>query len=210
MAAENPTPRSRRHLIFGSRGYCDPVEVAEYVLSLPPGTIVVTGLAEGVDAWAANVAHFVAGLETEDHPVTAAEWASRGKGAGPMRNSHMAATKPDSARGFWNGTSNGTRDMARKVVKTGCPVELMSRASRADEGELLVYDKGESLGAGWRCKGVPCVPQMHNGRILRTNVVDALGSQGIVYCSRCRWQIPELELMKAAQFRLVSPGRRRA
>jgi hypothetical protein len=141
VVAENPTTTTR-HLIFGSRGYCDPVEVAEYVLSLPPGTIVVTGLAEGVDAWAANVAHFVAGLETEDHPVTAAEWASRGKSAGPIRNSRMAATKPDSARGFWDATSNGTRDMSNRVIKTGCPVEVKSRAHVRASGVLFRFDKG--------------------------------------------------------------------
>jgi hypothetical protein len=123
---------SVRHLIFGSRGYAYPGAVAEFVMALSADTVVVTGVAPGVDSWAACAAHYVCrcanpcrhvegdpefvNLLTDDWP---AEWTRYGKSAGPRRNAAMVASKPDIATGFWDGMSRGTLDCAEKIVAAG-------------------------------------------------------------------------------------------
>ncbi len=101
--------------IVGSRDYPGPVEVAEFVLGLPAGTVVVSGGAHGPDAWAANIAHYVA-----DHlpkpEVIWADWAGLGKTAGARRNTDVVR-RCHRLVAFWDGRSKGTLDAIMKAHK---------------------------------------------------------------------------------------------
>lgn len=119
-AAQRAALAGKRVLIFGSRDYPHPDEVAEYVMGLPEGTTVVSGVAAGVDSWAAHVADAL-GLKVETYP---ANWDRHGRSAGPIRNAEMVATRPDFARGFWYRYSNGTGDCIAKLHKAGIPMQF--------------------------------------------------------------------------------------
>ena len=94
-----------RLAIVGSRNYPDPVEVAEFVLGLDKSIKIISGGAHGVDAWAANVAHFVAGMEVE---VKWADWRNLGKRAGFIRNKEIV-NACNWMVAFWDGVSKGTQ-----------------------------------------------------------------------------------------------------
>jgi len=92
-----------RVLIAGSRNYSDLAGVKKYVLALPEGTVVLSGMARGVDATAA-VAAKERGLEVEIFP---AEWSKYGTKAGIMRNMEMVNSAAFVVC-FWDGESSGT------------------------------------------------------------------------------------------------------
>lgn len=103
--------------IVGSRCYPNPREVADFVLALPPDTIVVSGGAAGVDSWAANIAHFVLGFQTE---IKWADWRNLGRRAGFARNKSIV-DEADSVVMFWDGESKGTWDTFKRVMKAKKP-----------------------------------------------------------------------------------------
>jgi len=116
-----------RVAIVGSRAYPDPVEVALYVMALPPDTVIISGGANGPDAWAAWTAWAI-GLP--EPVVYKARWTQRrGKGqvvyapkAGFKRNWKIVE---DAERvvAFWDGRSNGTWHTITIAGKMGRPVE---------------------------------------------------------------------------------------
>lgn len=80
---------------------------------------LITGCAQGADQlgrdWAASV-----GVEEDRYP---ANWAAYGKQAGPIRNGQMAAVA-DVLVAFWDGKSNGTRNMIDTAVSCGLEVHV--------------------------------------------------------------------------------------
>jgi hypothetical protein len=116
--------------VVGSRAYPDPVEVANFILSLPLGTIIVSGGAEGVDSWAANTAHFVMGFQTI---IKWPDWRNKGKAASFIRNQEIV-DEADEVVMFWNGASKGTADTCRRTTKSGKQWRLIQKKER--EGEL--------------------------------------------------------------------------
>ncbi len=116
-----------RLVISGSRAFPDMDAVLRYVSELPADTVVITGGARGVDAWAHRAA-MSAGLDTEVYP---ANWVGHGRSAGPRRNERMAAVC-DAVTLFWDGRSTGTKDMLQRAKRHG----RLIRMYLADEGTV--------------------------------------------------------------------------
>lgn len=105
-------------IIAGSRAIdsnipvCEAIEESGFQI-----TEVVSGCARGVDLygelWAKN--H---GIPIKKFP---AEWDRYGNGAGPIRNSQMAAYA-DALVAVWDGKSTGTANMIVKARKCGLRV----------------------------------------------------------------------------------------
>jgi len=74
-----------RVAIIGSRNWPHPEAVEQYVDTLAPGTIVISGGAAGVDTWAEEAAR-VKGLEVI---VIEPEWHKHGLSAGMRRNTDI-------------------------------------------------------------------------------------------------------------------------
>lgn len=106
----------RKVAIVGSRKYPALERVRQYVAQLPPGTIVVSGAAAGVDATAEQAAR-ERGLQVESYP---ADW-SAGRLAGFQRNS-VIVSAADEVVAFWHERSGGTLDTIMKARKAGKPV----------------------------------------------------------------------------------------
>ena len=106
-------------VIFGSRGYPFEDQVREYVRTLDPDVEVLVGDADGVDFWVA----VECARTGRDFQVYRARWDVYGKQAGVVRNDIMA-NEADAGTGFWDGTSNGTRDMRDRLRARGKPVDM--------------------------------------------------------------------------------------
>lgn len=121
-------PGALKVAVIGSRGYPDLDAVRRFVAHQPPGTVIVTGCARGVDE-AARRAAAACGLSVE---VFRAEWDTHGKAAGPLRNTRLVAAA-DRVVAFWDGHSRGTLDAVRKAKKLGklCQVKQPGQAWRA-------------------------------------------------------------------------------
>lgn len=118
-----------RVIVCGSRRWTDrkTIEHALYDLVIEFGSnlTIVHGCAEGADRIAEQET-MKAGLLIERHP---ADWASHGKAAGPIRNREMAAAGAAVCVAFWDGTSNGTRDMMYAALNAGIAVVPVSARS---------------------------------------------------------------------------------
>ncbi len=117
--------------IVGSRVYPDPEGVRAYVAALPPGSIVVSGGAAGVDTWAVEAARQRADLTTRIYP---ADWAKHGKAAGFQRNLDIVRdVKRANGRivAFWatdpktRQPSKGTGITVSLAEREGVPVEVI-------------------------------------------------------------------------------------
>jgi SLOG family YspA-like protein len=105
-------------VIFGSRSVAPTVADVQHAivtkLDYARISLVISGTAPGGDlageAWAAH--H---GVPVRRMP---ANWSEFGKVAGKMRNGEMAAIA-DAGLGFWDGMSNGTADMAARLLARG-------------------------------------------------------------------------------------------
>jgi len=109
-----------RIAIVGSRNYPALDEVAEYVASLPPDTIVVSGGADGVDTAAYNAARAV-GLETVTFVPNYARWPGR---QAPLERNKLIAADCDRMVAFWDGKSTGTNHVMHCARALGKPVEV--------------------------------------------------------------------------------------
>lgn len=110
----NPT-MPQRVCISGSRSFRDLERVRAFVETLPVGTVVIHGGAEGVDK-AADAAARLCGLSVE---VVRPEWNKHGRAAGPIRNRAMVESC-DYLVAFWDGLSKGTKsaiDAAKRLDK---------------------------------------------------------------------------------------------
>lgn len=105
--------------IVGSRNFPTPAAVQAFVDSLPPGTIVVSGGARGVDHWAAEAAA-ARGLRTK---VFHADWKRLGRKAGPLRNRQIVQSI-DELAAFWDGSSRGTLNTTGLALRASMPVRV--------------------------------------------------------------------------------------
>lgn len=117
---------SKRYVgIIGSRKFSRMDLVIDYVRSLPPDTVVVSGTEpppphvkrnrpDGVDETAIREARQL-GLKTM---VLAANWNQFGPSAGMIRNS-LIIKYSDEVNAFWDGVSSGTADGIEKARQKG-------------------------------------------------------------------------------------------
>lgn len=102
--------------IVGSRDYPNLKEVVDYVYSLSPDTVIVSGGANGVDQhaeWAA----IERGMKVE---IYYPDWKRHGKSAGFIRNEQIVKAA-DMVVAFWDGKSKGTAhsiNLAQKFQKS--------------------------------------------------------------------------------------------
>lgn len=93
----------RRVGIVGSREFPHLEAVRDFVFSLSPDTVIVSGGARGVDTVAERAA-LEAGLETV---IFHADWATHKRSAGYIRNVALVRYV-DEVIAFWDGQSRGT------------------------------------------------------------------------------------------------------
>lgn len=110
----------RRIAIVGSRDYPDMGQVRDFVLSLSPDTVVVSGGARGVDTVAERAANEI-GLETV---IFHADWDTYGKSAGYIRNKELVRYA-DEVVAFWDGQSKGTRHTVTLAEHVGKPLIIV-------------------------------------------------------------------------------------
>lgn len=123
-------PRSRpieRVAIVGARDYPHPERVRDYVCSLPKGTLVISGGADGVDTWAAEAAR-EHGLEVSVYPprsfVGGADRCLKGRERYLYRNT-LLAIECDRMVAFVGGSKGGTWDAVRQAKRFKRPVREM-------------------------------------------------------------------------------------
>ncbi|MGY4304577.1 cytochrome c peroxidase [Bradyrhizobium sp. USDA 4369] len=116
--------------IVGSRHFPNRALVVSFVSSLPCGTCVVSGGAQGVDTWAIEAARSL-GLPTL---IIQADWERHGRKAGPLRNAELVR-KVDEIAAFWDGRSRGTLNTVMLALQAGLPVQIFG-----ENGEILVTD----------------------------------------------------------------------
>ena len=120
-----------RVAIVGSREYLDLASVKNYVASLPPDTVVITGGARGVDTIAEQTAR-TCGLDVVVHP---ANWTLHGKAAGQIRN-QIVVDDCDRLVAFWDGTSPGTKGAISLASKAG-KLDKVFRDKNPTQGSLF-------------------------------------------------------------------------
>jgi hypothetical protein len=118
---------SERIIVTGSRGWHDRQKIANRLFDLPVTCTIVVGYnpekdtPKGVDRIAYQEAQKL-GLLVEPHP---ADWERYGKPAGFIRNEEMAAAGAILCLAFWDGRSNGTKDMMDRSERHSIPVEVV-------------------------------------------------------------------------------------
>ncbi len=110
--------------VVGSRDWPDPMAVVDYIASLPKGTVVISGGAEGVDSWAAKAARRRSLEVVEFLP----DWKQFGRQAGLVRNTKIVEAA-DEVVAFHFDSSPGTADTIRKAEAAGKKV-LVFRACK--------------------------------------------------------------------------------
>jgi hypothetical protein len=92
---------------------------------------VVTGKANGVDMLGEFYAE-IKGLPLKEFPVTKEDWATLGRGAGPIRNRKMAEYA-DAAIVVWDGRSKGSLSMINEMKRLGKPCFVWKVEEAYDE-----------------------------------------------------------------------------
>lgn len=101
--------------ITGTRTYSDLAQVREFVRALPPGTVVVTGGADGVDDAAEDEA-FKAGL-----PVVTIrpDYRTFKKGTAEHERNRRVVGEADAVVAFWEPPGDGTLDTIKLARAAG-------------------------------------------------------------------------------------------
>lgn len=107
--------------VVGSRDYSDRRQVEDYIDSLPPDTVIISGGARGVDTWAVLRAR----KRRMDVIVLNANWTKHGKAAGMIRNAEIV-NQADKVVAFWDGSSAGTLNTINRATKAGKFVKSFS------------------------------------------------------------------------------------
>jgi SLOG family YspA-like protein len=119
----------RRVLICGDRAWNDYFMLANAVWSLPDGSIIIEGEANGADQLARKAAECrEPAFRVMQFP---AQWWKYGRGAGPVRNRQMLKEgQPDEVWAFHDNlaASKGTANMVRLAERAGLPVRKFSHA----------------------------------------------------------------------------------
>jgi len=106
-----------RVLVCGGRNYNNPKKVCHVLNTFWPVSLVIEGGAQGTDCYAAEWAD----RWEVPHLQFNADWKTKGKAAGPIRNQKMLDEgKPDLVVAFPGGA--GTADMVRRAKKAGVEV----------------------------------------------------------------------------------------
>ncbi len=96
-----------RVLVCGSRNWTNAALISTYLQNIG-ATLIIHGNARGADRLAGQSASQL-NIPVEVYP---ADWDRYGKRAGFIRNREMLEEgKPDLVLAFWDGYSNGTRNM---------------------------------------------------------------------------------------------------
>lgn len=111
-----------RVAVVGSRSFPDLNTVREYVGTLPPDTIVVSGGAKGVDQAAEEAARYCK-LKVISIPVLDHEWKLHPNAAGNIRNNAIVGMAGRMVA-FHHSGSSGTADSIAKAKQAGLPVEV--------------------------------------------------------------------------------------
>jgi hypothetical protein len=124
-------PVSRRVLVSGSRTWTDTSTIASALAEAwAPGAVLVSGgCPSGADAIAEQIWSSLGGT-IERHP---ADWAT-GRGAGPARNSAMAALGADMCLAFIRDASPGATHAAAAAERAGIPVRRYTQPATAMPG----------------------------------------------------------------------------
>ena len=112
-------------LICGDREWTDEGTIAEYVRSLPTGSVIIHGACRGADRIAGLVAEEL-GYEVEPYP---ADWATFGRAAGVIRNRQMMDEgEPDLVIAFHSdiSRSSGTADMLSVAERSGVEWKIIT------------------------------------------------------------------------------------
>ena len=119
-----------RVIVCGSRGWHDRKVIADTLNGIVlefgcifPDPTIVHGAARGADRLCADEAG-KAGMLVEAHP---ADWEQHNKAGGFIRNEKMAALGADLCIAFWDGQSNGTKDMMDRAKKHDIPVRVVMK-----------------------------------------------------------------------------------
>lgn len=117
--------------VVGSRSYLDMDAVCIYVRSLPPGTLVVSGGADGVDKRAVATAS-ACGLEVMEYTVAEEQRLDPKATFGQCayrRNCKIVGVSGKLAA-FWDGDSRGTRMAIDIATRKAVPVEIIYPRSK--------------------------------------------------------------------------------
>jgi YspA, cpYpsA-related SLOG family len=121
--------RKLRVVVTGGRDFDGRVTVFEaldQVHESTPIVLLIHGAAAGADALASEWAES-RGVPAEAYP---ADWSQYGRAAGPVRNAHMLARRPDLLIAFPGG--RGTADMVRRAKAAGVAVlKITGREARS-------------------------------------------------------------------------------
>lgn len=125
-------------IIAGSRHLVvSPAQVADIVTDSKLNlTSLVCGMARGIDMCGRHWA-----LGTTPIHEFPADWTKYGNGAGPVRNQQMAEYA-DALILIWDGKSNGSADMKRRMLKLGKPVHEVFLKPTPPEGKRMEEFKG--------------------------------------------------------------------
>ena len=113
-------PAPWRYAISGSRTCFEVDTIKDVLLTIPKGSTIVHGAAQGADTIAGELAMDM-GFEVEEWP---AKWKQLGRKAGPIRNKEMIETC-DKLIAFWNGRSTGTAHAISVAKKAGIEYEVI-------------------------------------------------------------------------------------
>lgn len=119
--------------VVGSRDFSSPSLVESFVVSLPEGSVVVSGAGGVVDLAAAEAGRF-AGLEVLEFP---AEWSRFGRGAGMLRNRKIVSAGLDVLVVFLSDPgcpSRGSASSMRLARAAGIPVFVFGPDGESEGG----------------------------------------------------------------------------
>jgi hypothetical protein len=122
--------RPLRVLVCGSRDWGEYDPISRRLGALPPGSVIVHGMASrivrGRQVSADMIADTVAmamDFSVDRHP---ANWKHYGKAAGYIRNLAMLDTRPDLVLAFQRNGSRGTQHTIDEARRRGIPVEVFT------------------------------------------------------------------------------------
>lgn len=112
-----------RLIVAGSRDFNNYAVMSMWLHKIEqkhPNLIIISGTARGADKLGERWAN------DNDVPVERypADWENYGKSAGYIRNSEMADVA-DAVIVFWDGNSNGTRNMIKIAQQKGLPIKVV-------------------------------------------------------------------------------------
>ena len=114
--------------IVGARDHGNRGQVDALVDEVPPGVVVVSGGARGVDTWAVERAR-ARGLQTIEIPVPPGGWERFGRIAGHLRNAELVAAVDEIWACPWWG-ARGTGDTIARARAAEVPLRIEKPVTR--------------------------------------------------------------------------------